>query len=174
MNDTSEKAGGAPSVWRRIVVGRNPRATILRAAVTSLVCLLVFGFALKPVRVEGSSMLPRYRDGAINMLNRLAYVISEPRRGDVVCVKTTGLRHMYMKRVVGLPGERIAIWNGQVFINGQPLQEPYVRERADWNRAEEQLGPHEYAVIGDNRGMDQRLHSWGVVAREKIAGKVLW
>ena len=174
MENLRTNASCPTSVWRRIVMGRNPRVTLIRAGILAAVCFVLFGFMLKPLRVEGPSMLPSYRDGSINLLNRLAYRSSAPKRGDVVCIKTTGMHHLYMKRVVGLPGERIAIFDGLVFINGKPLDEPYVAERADWNLTEKQLGPDEYIVIGDNRSMDQRWHSWGTVPREKIVGKVLW
>ena len=165
---------GDPPMWRRLIIGRNPRVTLIRAGILAGLCLILFGFILKPLRVDGMSMWPSYRSGNINLLNRVAYRLSPPRRGDVVCIRTTGLHHLYMKRVVGLPGERVAILRGRVYINGEPLDEPYVVERADWNLPEKQLGPNKYIVIGDNRGMDQRWHSWGEVSREKIAGKVLW
>lgn len=161
-------------MWRRLIIGRNPRVTLIRAGILAGLCLILFGFILKPLRVDGMSMWPSYRSGNINLLNRMAYRFSPPQRGDVVCIRTTGLHHLYMKRVVGLPGERVAILRGRVYINGEPLDEPYVAERADWNLPEKQLGPNKYIVIGDNRGMDQRWHSWGEVSREKIAGKVLW
>ncbi len=160
--------------WRRFVVGRNPRWTVIRAGILAVACFVVFGFILKPLRVEGPSMLPSYRNGSVKLLNRLAYHSSAPKRGDVVCIRTTGLHHLYMKRVVGLPGERIEIFKGLVLINGGPLGEPYVVQRADWNLAEKQIGQDKYVVIGDNRQMDQRWHSWGEVSREKIVGKVLW
>jgi len=169
-----ETLSNKPSLARRLVIGRNPRVTLIRASLLALVFSVLFGFVLRPMRVKGFSMTPTYRDGSVNLLNRLAYRSSPPRRGDVVCIKTTGMRHLYMKRVIGLPGERVAIVAGQVMIDGQPLDEPYVVDREKWNLPEKQLGPNECIVIGDNRQMDQSLHSWGRVTREKIAGKVLW
>ena len=169
-----ETPSNQPSLARRLVFGRNPRVTLIRAGLLALVAFVFFGFVLRPMRIRGLSMAPTYSDGSINLLNRLAYRSSPPQRGDVVCIRTTGISHLFMKRVVGLPGERIAIVDGQVLIDGQPLDEPYVVGREKWNLAEKQLGPGEFIVIGDNRSMDQQLHSWGRVPREKIAGKVLW
>ena len=170
MEPSATKSG----LGRRLVFGRNPRVTLIRASVLALVFSVLFGFVLRPMRVKGLSMAPTYRDGSFNLLNRLAYRTDPPRRGDVVCIKTTGMHHLYMKRVIGLPGERVAIIDGQVMIDGEPLSEPYVMDREKWNLPEKQLGPGEFIVIGDNRQMDQRLHSWGKIRREKIVGKVLW
>ena len=82
---------------------------------------------------------------------------------------------LYVKRVVGLPGERVAISGGQVQINGTPLAEPYVRHRRPWDVAEVTLGPREYFVIGDNRGMSVGDHDFGRVTVDRIArqGRVL-
>jgi signal peptidase I len=81
---------------------------------------------------------------------------------------------LYIKRVVGLPGERIAIRDGVVHVNDAPLPEPYVRHRRTWNVPEVTLGPNEYFLIGDNRGMQPRDHAFGRAARERIVGKVLF
>jgi signal peptidase I len=161
-------------LWRRLVVGRDPVVTLARACVLAATCLLVFGVILRPVQVRGISMLPAYKDRSYNLLYRWAYLFHEPRRGDVVCIRTSGEKTLYLKRVVGLPGERIAIRHGLVFINGEPLAEPYVKARDNWNWPEQVVGPDKLVVIGDNRGMDQRWHAWGDVERVRIAGKVLW
>ena len=79
-----------------------------------------------------------------------------------------------MKRVIALPGETVAIRRGIVTINGQPLEEPYVKEREPWEMAPVKLESDQYFAVGDNRGMNQQLHSFGTVRTEKIVGKVLW
>jgi hypothetical protein len=72
------------------LIGRNPRATLLRIAILVSVSLLVFGWILVPLRLAGISMLPTYRDGAFNFANRAAYWIGEPARGDVVAIRMAG------------------------------------------------------------------------------------
>ena len=74
----------------------------------------------------------------------------------------------------GLPGERVAFERGQLLVDGRPLAEPYVKERAPWNEAELELGPDEYFLVGDNRGMAPRDHTHGAFQRERIVGKILW
>ena len=118
-------------------------------------------------------MQPTFEPGAWLWLSRLAYLGRAPARGDIVAVNLPGGQAVLVKRVVGLPGERIAITGGDVLVNGVPLAEPYVTRRKPWNVAEAQLGPHEYYVIGDNRGMPAHLHDFGRAAESRIAGRVL-
>jgi len=165
-----------PSSWvRRVIVGRNPRLTAVRVVVLVAACTVVFKFCLLPIRVDGPSMMPTYREGRVNFVNRLAYLWHEPRRGDVVAVRYTGQSIMLMKRVVGLPGETIEFINGQTFINGRFLEEPYVKVDWDWTvrPPRYQLGDDEYYVVGDNRAMPFEDHMQGAARRERIMGKVL-
>ena len=158
----------------RVLVGRRPRRTLARVLVLSLTCFVVFKFVLRPIRVTGISMEPTYHDGRVNFVNRLAYRFAEPQRGDVISIAIAGESIMYMKRVIALPGETLAIKEGVLMINGQPQPEPYVKNRLPWEIQERHLGTNEYFVVGDNRGMDQSLHYGGVIARERIVGKVLF
>jgi signal peptidase I len=163
----------APGLLQRVLIGRNPKRTLLRAGLTAILLVLVFRYVFIPVRVTGSSMEPTYRDGSLNFINRLAFWLREPRRGDVVSVRTTGISNQYLKRVIGLPGETFAITNGVVFINGEPLVEPYVKYREPWRLAPVKLGPTDYIVIGDNRGMRLEDHMAGVTQRRKLIGTPL-
>lgn len=158
---------------QRVLVGRRPKRTLLRAGLTAITLVAVSRFALVPVRVTGSSMEPTYRDRSVNLINLLVFHFREPRRGDVVSVQTSGFSNQYLKRVIGQPGEVFAITNGTVFINGKPLAEPYVKYREPWNLPPRQLGPMDYVVIGDNRGMPLEYHMAGVTQRRKIIGKPL-
>ena len=157
-----------------ILVGSNPRLTLVRIAVVVGLAWFVFGQVLRPIRVAGVSMEPTYRLNAVNFINRWAYRDSSPQRGDVVGVRMAGESILYLKRVVGLPGERIAFERGQLLVDGQPIQEPYVRHRAPWNEAELQLAHDEYFLVGDNRGMPARDHTHGAFARHRIVGRILF
>lgn len=162
------------SLLQRILIGRHPKRTLIRALVLATVAAFVFGYVLVPVRISGVSMEPTYHDGGLNLINRPLYLLREPQRGDVVAVGTTGWHIMYCKRIIALPGETLAIRRGTVFINGQPLAESYVKARDPWEVAPVQLGVGEVFVIGDNRGMDQQLHVFGKVERRKLLGTMLW
>jgi signal peptidase I len=162
-----------PDWLQTIAVGRNPRNTLIRIAILIVVCVILFHFVLLPVRVDGISMLPTYKSGSINFANRLAYLWHEPQRGDVVTVRFAGYHLMLMKRIIGLPGETVAFSNGTVFINGKPLDEPYEKKPGNWTLPPKTLGPDEYYIVGDNRTMPWRDHTFGVVERYRIVGKVL-
>lgn len=158
------------STVRRLVFGSNPRRTTVRIVVLAVTCIVTFGWVLLPVRADGDSMLPTYESGRLSLVNRLAYMSSRPRRGDIVAIRLAGLSVVYIKRVVGLPGERVSVEDGQVFINGRALAEPYVRHQQSWNHDEVTLGPGEYFVMGDNR----RASDNGVVDADRIAGRLMF
>jgi signal peptidase I len=119
-------------------------------------------------------MLPTYGTDKLNLVNTLAYRASEPARGDVVAIQMAGPHVLYVKRVIGLPGERVAVAEGVVMINGSALAEPYVKHRRPWDVDEVTLGAQEYFVMGDNRGMSARDHDFGRVEKDRILGKVVF
>jgi signal peptidase I len=159
---------------RHFLLGANPRRTLIRTALILLSAYIVFQFVLLPVRLQGISMLPTYFDGSINFANRLAFVFHDPERGDVVAIRMAGPSVVIVKRIVGLPGERIAIIRGIVTINGEPLAEPSIVYRAPWNAEPVELGENEYFVIGDNRGMRMENHEFGRTTRDRIVGELLF
>ena len=157
----------------RILLGANPRATLIRAAVLITAAIVVFGYILLPIRMEGISMLPTY-SGGINFANRYAYRWSPPQRGDAVAVRMAGEGVVFVKRIVGMPGERVGIEVGVVMINGEPLIEPHVLYKTLWNMPEVTLGSDEYFLIGDNRGMPMKNHDFGKASRDRIIGKMVF
>jgi signal peptidase I len=168
--------------WVRIaVIGRNPKVTIARIVIVVVACVIVFKVVLLPIRVEGISMLPTYKDGAVNFVNRLAYLRHGPQRGDVVSIRLgrTSVPYrapsiMYLKRIIGLPGETVAFANGHLLINGATFNEPYMKDQCDWNSAPVTVGTGQYFAVGDNRSMPQEYHYHGLVVKEQIVGKVLF
>jgi signal peptidase I len=159
---------------RRLFLGSHPRRTLVRVATLVAVSLAIFRWVLIPVRTDGISMEPTYASGRLNLVNRLAYRSQLPARGDIVAIRLAGLHVPYIKRIVGLPGERLAIVDGQVEIDGVALSEPYVQHRRPWVLPEVQLGPSEYFVVGDNRGMNAADHTFGRVDAFRIVGKVVF
>lgn len=138
------------------------------------VAIVTFTWVLIPIRAEGISMMPTYESGSMNLVSRLTYLYRSPNRGDVVAIRLAGPHVLYVKRLVGLPGERIEIVDGLVRVNGVSLAEPYVRNRKPWNVGEVTLGAREYFVIGDNRSMSAGDHDFGRVQASRIVGKVLF
>jgi signal peptidase I len=164
------------SSFRRFLFGRDPRRTAVRVLVLAGISFVTFKWMLIPIRTQGVSMLPTYSSGTFNLVNRLSYVgrNAAPKRGDIVAIRLAGPNVVYVKRIVGMPGERVSIVEGWVHINGQSLPEPYVRHRRAWDVPEVTLGPHEYFVVGDNRGMAAGDHDFGRVDDDRILGRVLF
>lgn len=150
----------------------------LRDLVFSVLASVLFiTFLYQPVRVEGTSMLPRLEDHDRLLINKFVYHIGTIRRGDVVVFRyPEDEEKSYIKRVIGLPGDRLHIIQGQVFINGLPISEPYVPEqyRDDRSFAEITIPPDHYFMMGDHRSISQDSRYFGPVARELIYGKAVF
>ena len=178
--DAAKTPRSLPNWFVRLAIGRHPWRTLARLAVLILGTWAVFSFVLTPpIRVTGISMMPTYRDGQINFLNRLAYWRNEPQRGDVIGVRfkntdTDGNSLMFLKRIVGLPGETVAFVNGRLYINDEPLEEPYLKRACDWNMPPMKLGVDEYYVVGDNRSMALDDHWQKAILRRQIVGRILF
>jgi signal peptidase I len=154
----------------RWTFGRNPRVTLIRLLVLVSVTFVLFKFIFVPIRVTGNSMLPTYRNGQINLINRQAYRYHPPARGDVVAVRDKGSSVILLKRIIALPGETVAVHEGVVYIDGQALEEPYLKTVVRWAEGARRLKSDQYYVVGDNRGLSYHA----AVNREHIIGKVVF
>ena len=155
---------------RRIVFGADPRRTTVRILVLTSIAAVMLVWVILPVRADGDSMLPTYYSGNFTVVNRLAYLNTRPKRGDIVAIRLAGTSVVIIKRIIGLPGERFSVSDGTVHVNGAPLTEPYVRHNRSWNLDEVTLGSAEYFVVGDNRGASD----FGRVDRDRIVGRLMF
>jgi signal peptidase I len=177
--DGKTKTGTFPRWVHTLVIGRRPVWTLVRIALVVLTTFVLLKYVVIPIRVTGISMVPTYSDGSINAINRLAYRSSKPRRGDVVGVRLNPGQHdMYLKRIVALPGETISFRGGKLYIDGQPIDEPYLKYGCNWQMAPVHLGPNWYYVVGDNRSMRWEDHYQGkadlitgIIGRVVFGGK---
>lgn len=137
-------------------------------------------FIAEPFVVSGHSMLPNYYDKDYLIIDRLSYRTSEPRRGDVVVLKfPKDTSQFFIKRIVGLPGEQVRIFQGGVYVynkehpNGIKLAEPYLSAPVETNGRTDitRLGSDEYFVLGDNRTASSDSRVWGILPRRDIIGK---
>jgi signal peptidase I len=123
-------------------------------------------------------MYPTLEDGDNLLIDKISYRFQEPERFDIIVFQYPHARDTYyIKRIIGLPGETVLIQDGQIYINGELLEDPYGAEPMENpGRAYRQitLGPGEYFVLGDNRNVssDSRDSSVGNVTTEQIVGKV--
>ncbi len=123
--------------------------------VIALVLLICLGLAVRQwgfsaVRISGTSMEDTLISGDVVLVTRLSYALGgTPGRGDIVECTFPGRDGSYVKRVIGIPGDRIEFISGQLYVNGQPYSEPYVTSETEDISIE--LGDDEYFVLGDNR-----------------------
>jgi signal peptidase I len=154
----------------RIIVGKNPLVTVARAALWAGLLVIVFKFVLQGISVRGESMEPTYHSGQVKFINRLAYVRGKPKRWDVVAVRAPGMKAVYLKRIVALPGERLTIRQGDIHINGQRLEEPFAQGKTIISPTDTVLEANQYFVIGDNRQISDAWLKYDY----QILGKLLY
>ncbi len=145
--------------------------------VSAAASVLIITFLYQPVRVEGTSMLPRLEDSDRLFINKFVYHISAIERGDVVVFHyPRDPEKSYIKRVIGLPGDRLWIAQGQVWLNGKPLRESYVPQQYRDNRsmAEMIVPPGTYFMMGDHRSISSDSREFGPVERPLIYGKAVF
>jgi signal peptidase I len=135
--------------FREFIFGPRPHRTLARVLLWSLLTITFFHHLLVPIQIIGSSMAPTYRSGALNFINRWSYNSHTPIRGDVVALRAEG--EMLLKRIVALPGETIAIVNGEILVNGNALSDEFSARKIPWEMDPIYLRADEYFVIGDNR-----------------------
>lgn len=143
------------------------------AVVSSLAFLLTVTFVGQGFRVDGRCMEPNLHHGERVLTEKLSYRWRHPQRGDVVVfVVPDGTNELMVKRVVALPGERISIRDGKVFINGKPLPEPYRRYEMHYFMRERTVPPGMLFVMGDNRDVSNDSRDWGFLPIRNVTARV--
>ena len=136
-------------------------------------------FVLTIFIVNGESMEPNFHTNEVILVNRISYLFVNPKRGDVVIFHYPGApSEKYIKRIIGLPGEKVSIKNNKVYIynkenpQGFLLNEYYIPYNLDLGSdLNEDLSINEYFVIGDNRENSSDSRTWGVLPKEFIIGR---
>jgi signal peptidase I len=144
-----------------------------------VIAVVVILFLYQPVKVEGTSMMPALVDQERIFINKFVYRIGldDIERGDMVVFHyPNDPSKSYIKRVIGLPGDSIAVENGVVYVNGKPLEEDYVLDdyRDHQNVPLLRLPPDYYYVLGDHRNSSNDSRAWGPVHRQFIYGKAVF
>ena len=145
--------------------------------ISAVASVLIITFLYQPVRVEGTSMLPRLEDRDRLFINKFVYHISAIERGDVVVFHyPREPEKSYIKRVIALPGDRLRIDHGQVWLNGQPQIESYVPQeyRDTKSMAEIVIPEGAFFMMGDHRSISSDSREFGPVERSLIYGKAVF
>ncbi len=145
--------------------------------VSAAASLLIIWFLYQPVRVEGTSMLPRLEDRDRLFINKFVYRFSAIERGDVVVFRyPRDVEKSYIKRVIALPGDRLRIEHGQVYVNDKALTENYVPDeyRDSRSMVEMVVPENNYFMMGDHRSISSDSREFGPVERNLIYGKAVF
>jgi signal peptidase I len=171
VRDSQEIAGDQDiqDQWQR------NKSTLRETVETVLLTLLIF-LAIRTLiqnfRIEGVSMEPNLHDGQYLIVNKLVYYLHPPERGDIVVFHyPRNPRRDFIKRVIGLPGERVEVRGGRIFINDEELGEPYALHTGNYAWGPQTLAEDQYFVLGDNRNSSSDSHSWGTLPGDAIVGK---
>lgn len=155
-----------PSQWG------NTARELIETILLTLVIFFMIRFAIENYRIEGYSMEPNFHDGQFLLVSKLNYLFGQPERGDVIIFRyPQNPKKNFIKRVIGLPGEKVQIRSGKIFVNGVRIPEPYPFNFADYDWGPVTIGPDEYFVLGDNRPESSDSHSWGMLPAKNIIGK---
>jgi len=169
------KAHTLSSLW-------NALSWVRDLAFSVLIAVVLITFIYQPVKVDGTSMTPTLADQERIFINKFTYRfgLGAIERGDtVVFWYPQDPSKSYIKRVIALPGDRVRIEDGQVYVNGSALVENYVpadnRDMISWKDGSEQTVPADrYFVLGDHRNSSSDSRSWGYVPRANIYGKAVF
>lgn len=178
MNQSTEPNLQMPTDVRRgLLYGTGCAYELTKWIIVFIVLITLVNFFVATVAiVDGISMEPNFHTGQYLIINRWQYNFGKPARGDAVVLKFPGdpEKKKYIKRIVGLPGDRVQIQNGGVYINGQRLVEPYiptyVATTAD-HVINYVVPEGEYFVCGDNRPNSNDSRIWGTAAARFLIGK---
>ncbi|OGM56928.1 signal peptidase I [Candidatus Woesebacteria bacterium RIFCSPHIGHO2_12_FULL_46_16] len=141
--------------------------------------LFIYLLVLQPHKIKGASMDPNFFDGEYLLTDKVTYRFGEPKRGDVIVFKApTGNGDEFIKRIIGLPGEKVSVKSGKMYINEKVLEEKYLDASlitsAGYFLQEDQsvsVPEGEYFVLGDNRPHSSDSRAWGFIAKKKITGR---
>jgi signal peptidase I len=155
----------------RFLRWRSVASLVLQLAVLSL---LVAAFFMRLPEVSGRSMEPLIHSGEYVLINTFAFRFGRPRRGEIVAFRHEGdVREVFIKRVIGLPGDRIRIDRGRVYVNGTKQDEPYVQDADDRSLPGIMVPPASVYVLGDNRANSEDSRAFGPVSDDRLIGRAV-
>lgn len=137
----------------------------------AIMAFLIHRFVAETTVVFGESMEPELYSQQRLVVEKVSYLFQNPRQGQMVVIEVDDVDANLIKRVIALPGDRVAIHRGQVMVNGIQMDEPYVHYHSRENMDARVLAPDEYFVMGDNRSSSRDSRDFGPVLRRHIVGR---
>jgi signal peptidase I len=151
-------------------------------AIALFLAVIIRLFIAEPRYIPSDSMVPTLQIGDRLVVEKVFYRFRPPAIGEVIVFEPPPLLQEYgyaadrafIKRIMGTPGDRLAVHQGQVYRNGQPLVEPYIAESPKYEMEEVMVPPHTVFVMGDNRNNSNDSHVWGFLPQENIIGRAVF
>ncbi|MDO8444156.1 MAG: signal peptidase I [bacterium] len=177
LNDLTAVSNPARDFWEFLI------DLIKTGAIVFIIAFALRYFAVQPYIVDGESMMPNYQNREYLLAEKISYSVGNPQRGDVVIFKYPKNPSLnYIKRIIGLPDEKVQIANNQITIfnarhpSGVVLTETYILKDSPTQTPnnsiyEITLKDNEYFVLGDNRGHSSDSREWGVLPKDNILGR---
>lgn len=158
------------------------RDNLITIVVAFLLALLIRGFVAEPRYIPSDSMVPTLQVSDRLVIDKLGYRFRDPQFRDIVIFRPPSLLQelgygndqVFIKRVIGLPGQTLSVQNGRVEVDGRVLQEPYIAAPPAYSLGQIQVPTGEYFVMGDNRNNSNDSHVWGFLPQEQIMGRAVW
>ncbi len=139
-----------------------------------LIAFLIRTAIFEPVKVQGNSMVDTLQNEEIMIATKYDYILGVPKRFDIVICKYPNRHEIFVKRIVGLPGDVISIENGLLTVNGETYPEDYITNRPNYTIQNYSVPEGQYFVLGDNRSNSNDSHLIGSIGRSQIIGHVRW
>jgi len=173
VDNSSDSQLSAPQPQERRSNLKRALIDIVETIVIALLLFLVINTISARIRVDGRSMEPTLKSGQFVLVNKLAYKIGSPQYGDIIVFHyPRNPDQEYIKRVIGLPGDLVEIKAGQVFVNDQLIDEPYILNEPTY-QDRVRVPVNALFVLGDNRNNSSDSHTWGAVPLESVVGKAI-
>jgi signal peptidase I len=139
----------------------------------ALAIFIIMQTTIQSSIVDGSSMQPGLEDGQRLIVFKAAYTFGDPQRGDIIIIHPpVAPQKQWVKRLIGMPGDTIEVRNGTVYVNGVPLEEPYIKDEPEYRFGPFTVPEENYFVMGDNRNNSTDSHYGWTVTRDDIVGEV--
>jgi signal peptidase I len=147
---------------------------IIETVALTILIFLAIHFTVQNYQISGPSMQNTLHDGQFVLVNKVAYLFHSPGRGDViVCHEPDDPGRDIIKRIIGLPGDKITVNGTDVWVNGVELNEPYISQKFNPGAQSWTVPPNDYFVMGDNRPVSYDSRYFGFVPKDYIVGKAV-
>lgn len=167
------KIGASNLKYRRVTIEYLDSIVIAGVA-----ALFIIHFLFRTFYIPSGSMIPTLKVNDYILVNQIVYRFNKPERGDIVVFKPPPEAEAegkeFIKRIIAKGGDVISVKDQKVYVNGEPVDEPYVKYKPDYYLAPVTIPPGHFFVMGDNRPSSADSHIWGPISEEDVIGKAVW